>query len=657
MLLPLPASLTTQRNNPNKTGKSVTTSFSGRSFASAVYRCPLTDDWVALVKQVKEANDIVDVVGAAVALRPAGPTFKGLCPFHDDHRPSFDVDPRRQRYRCWACGKHGDVFSFVMEQDRVEFREAVELLARRAGISLEKTAASPQKRSRAAMLEVVRWAAEQYHQCLLDSPLAEAARQYLGERRLTGETVRRFCLGYAPLAGDWLVSRAAQAGLSSDTLEKVGLFGRRDEDRGHYDRFRDRVMFPIRDAAGRPVGFGGRIMPSSPLSARAPKYYNSSDTPLFSKRENLYGLDQARQAAATAGYLAVVEGYTDVLMAHQVGIPQVVSTMGTALNSRHVQHLRKWVPRVILVFDADAGGATGVDRALEIFVSQEVDLGIATLPEGMDPCDVLLQGPEPFRQALDNAVDALDFKLSRVLSSEAASGLEGRRRAMEAVLGIISLAPEMGGPAAVKQELVISRIAQRLALMEKTVRERLQDIRNRRRQVSPAQRDNAAQPQRAAPADKLEQELLQVLLSDPKLVPAAAAEVSADEIGHPGLRELLTGLYDLHSRGEPPDLDRLRPVIANPALAQKALEFQEIALRNTDRPAWLQKLFVQFRQRRGKPQQEELQNQLQAASDHTEAVELLRQLQLRTVSSAPDVSPLGGPRRLSEEGFDGFENR
>src|SRR5262249_35970788 len=210
------------------------------------------------------------------------------------------------------------------------------------------------------------------------------------------------------------------------------------------DRFRDRVMFPIRDARGQVVGFGGRILPTSLLSARAAKYINSAETALFSKSENLYGIDQARPAAAAAGYLAVVEGYTDVLMAHQVGIPEVVATMGTALNARHVAQLRRFVPRVVLVFDADAGGATGVDRALEVFVSQDVELKVAPLSPGLDPCDLLVQeGPEPLRAALTNAVDVLEFKLNSVLARAGAEGVEGRRKAVEEVLRVIALAPEL----------------------------------------------------------------------------------------------------------------------------------------------------------------------------------------------------------------------
>jgi DNA primase len=607
----------------------------------------LADDRVA-IQQVKEANDIVDVVGSYVALRPVGATFKGLCPFHEDHRPSFDVDPRRQRYRCWSCNKYGDVITFVQEFERVDFREALELLARRAGITLEKRGDAEQHRKRAALLESVKWAAEQFHHCLLDSPLADAPRRYLGERRLTGETVRRFGLGYAPLAGDWLIQRAQAAGMSTEVLEKVGLIGRRLENNGYYDRFRDRVMFPIRDARGQPVGFGGRILPTSPLACRAPKYYNSCDTPLFTKSEHLYGLDQARQAGTTASYLAVVEGYTDVLMAHQLGVPQVVATMGTALNARHVQHLRRFVPRVVLVFDADAGGETGVDRALEIFVSQNVDLRVATLPPGLDPCDLLAQqGAEPFLKALADAVDVLEFKLNRVWETEAGQGVEGQRRAVEAVLGIIALAPELPGQdGAVKQELMVNRIAQRLGLREETVWARLRELRARKTPSSSTTgRHDPAEGKQQAPAPGRERELLQLLLADPALLPLVATEVAPAHLEHPGLRRLLTELYAMQAEGGVADLDRLRArLVDNPRLAEYALKMHDVGRMNTDRAARVNHLLVEFRKHRLEPEKQQLQNQLQAARDHTEAVALLRQLQTRTGGLEPGSSSIAGAR-------------
>lgn len=592
----------------------------------------MADDWADLIRQVKEANDVVDVVGGYVTLRQTGGTYKGLCPFHDDHTPSFDVDPRRQRYRCWSCGKHGDVISFIQEHDRVDFREAMELLARRAGISLEKNAGFRQNPDRAGMLEVLRWSCEQFHDCLLNelSPSAEAARRYLGERRFTGETIRRYGLGFAP-GGSWLTGKARQASKSVEILEKLGLIAHSSDGGGLYDRFRDRVIFPIRDARGQTVGFGGRILPTSPFSDRAPKYYNSADSPLFSKSENLYGIDQARPAAEKAGYLAVVEGYTDVLMAHQLGVLPVVATMGTALNARHVKQLRRFVPRVILVFDADEGGDKGVDRALEIFAGQDVDLAVATLPGGMDPFDLLVaQGAEPFKLALENAVDALEFKLRRVLAADDGS-VESRRRAIDSVLGVLALAPELPGEAgAVKRELMVTRIVKRLGVDEKTIRKRWSEMQREARDRDQRRaHGNEAPAERSAPAPSHEKELLQVLLAEPGLVPEAAAAVAPEHIEHPGLRRLLEGLYALHTEGGQVDLDHLRVRIDNPRLVETALRFQELGRMHSDRATWLRLVLAEFKKRQALPEKRKLQNQLRAAVDHTDAIETLRRLQTR----------------------------
>jgi len=600
--------------------------------------CPLADDRVALKLQVKEANDIVDVVGSYISLRPVGPTFKGVCPFHDDHRPSFDVDPKRQRYRCWACNKHGDVISFVQEFEHVGFQEALELLARRAGIALDSLKKSPHEPNRAFMLDVTRWAAGQFQECLLESPLAESARLYLGERKLLGETVRRFGLGFAPPLGDWLVQKGTAAKMSLEIMERVGLIAPRAEtERGsYYDRFRDRIIFPIRDARGQTVGFGGRILPTSPLAAKAPKYYNSSETPLFSKSDQLYGIDLARQAAAKKGYLAIVEGYTDVMMAHQNGIEHVVATMGTAINNRHLRKIRGLVPRVVLVFDADAGGDTGVDRALEVFVSQEMDLRIATLPESLDPCDLLVaNGPEPFQKALEQAAEVLEYKLARVMTPTEPSqengngeqGIENQRQAVERMLGILALAPE---GRTVKLELMVNRIAHRLNLKEETVWNRLKAMRGRRtdKEAHRPTKPTEEQEERKAPAAKVEIELLEVLLADGTLVSRALEELSPAELEHPGLRLLLEGLYRLHAEGLTPDLDHLRGRLDNEKLLDKAVGLRERGLVQTDRSAYLLDVLARLRERRLlRKRQQELKTQVKAAPDHVSARELLKKLQ------------------------------
>ena len=595
----------------------------------------MKQDWAALTQQIKEANDIVAVVGGYISLRPAGPTFKGLCPFHDDKHPSLDVDPRRQRYKCWACSKSGDVFNFVQEFEHVSFIEARELLARRAGISLENSSRKLQGPSRASMLDVMRWAAERFQHCLLESDLAEPARIYLGERKLAGETVRRFGLGFAPASWDWLVQQAASAKMSTELLETVGLIAKRDQGRGgYYDRFRDRVMFPIRDVAGRTVGFGGRILPNSPDADRSPKYYNSAETPLFSKSDQLYGADLARTAATKAGCVAIVEGYTDVLMAHQYDIANVVATMGTALNARHVQKLKGLAPRVVLVFDADAGGETGVDRAMEVFVSHDVDLGVATLPEGLDPCDLLVaQGPEPFQKALDAAIDVFEFKLQRVWATGAQGGVEGQRRAVEQMLEILARGPE---ERSVKLELMVNRIAHRLNLKEETLWSRLKELRASRRGSADRTEAKPQEEERSAPAARHEVLLLEVLLAYPGLVGRARAEIKLDDIEHPGLRLLLDCLYRLEAEGKQADLDHLPGRLDNERLLTTARKLRERGLEVADGPAELRGVMARFVERRMASVRQALKERLEARDMATaaELQERLKELSKR-VSDEP----------------------
>jgi DNA primase len=600
----------------------------------------VTEDRAALKDRIKEANDIVDVVGKYVALRQAGPISKGLCPFHDDHTPSFTVDPRRQTFRCWACNKYGDVFSFVQEINHIGFLEALEMLAQWAGISLENQRFAKHGPGRARMLEVVRWAAELFQQCLLDGPAAEPARVYLGERKLNGDIVRRFGLGFAPSQGDWLVQKAILAKQPLDLLEKVGLIAQREGGNGYYDRFRDRVMFPIRDMRGQTVGFGGRILPGSTNPA---KYYNSSDTDLFKKSDQLYGIDQARNDAIKAGFLAVVEGYTDVLMAHQMGVTNVVATMGTALNDRHVRKLRHVVQKVVLLFDADAGGNTGVDRALEVFVRQNLDLKIAGLPDGLDPCDLLVQqGPEPLKQALANAVDVFEFKLGQVWK-QAQGGIDAQNRAVEQMLGVLALTEELRS---VKMELMVNRIAHRLYLKEETLWNRLRELHLARqkdsRPSSPetlrsgdGERGGASNSERGGVSPPVthepsvpapfETDLLKILLAEPALVARASNELASSQIEHPGVRKMVEGLYRLLAEKLTPDLDSLRGRLED-RLLDRAMYYQQVGLDLADRPGCLEKVLERFRERAQVRQRKELKNQLQSAPDHAAARELLRKL-------------------------------
>lgn len=599
------------------------------------------DDRAAMTRQVREASDIVAVISSYINVIPAGRNFKAICPFHNDTRPSLNIDTQWQNFRCWACGKKGDVFTFVSEHEKVSFLEAREILARRAGINLQGAPAENVKRVK--LLECMRWAEAQYHECLMETELGEQARIYLGQRKLMGPTIRAFKLGFAPPMGDWLVQAAQADRMDFELLREVGLLADSRDGNGCYNRFRDRVMFPIRDARGQTVGFGGRVLPNSPLAERGPKYYNSSETPLFLKQELLYGLDVARHTGATEGYLAVVEGYTDVMMAHQCGITHVVATMGTALNKNHVKQLRRFVPKVVLVFDADEGGTTGVDRALEIFINCDVELAIATLPDGLDPCDLLVaQGPEPFRKAIAGAVDALDFKLTQLLG-QAGTSVEATKRVVDAILNIMALAPEIPGQAGqVKQELLITRLAQRLGLRQETVWARFGELkaqkkRDATRNVPPPQTTAAhttpEQPSRSAPADPLERQLLAILLAEPALVATADVEVRPEDLEHPGLQKLLACLYRLRENGETPDIDNLRANLNHPALAAKAMDLQEEGRMMNDRSRWLRQVLDKFRDRQRALATRQLKDQLTAATSYEAQLDVLRKLQTRTTGS------------------------
>ena len=597
------------------------------------------------VKMVKEASDIVDVIGSYISLRPAGQqTFKGLCPFHDDHRPSFDVDPKRGRYRCWSCGKYGDVITFVQEYEKVEFAEALEILAKRAGINLEKSENLVQNRLRGSMLDSVRWASDQYHQCLQESPLAAEARSYLSSRGLEDEIIRQFGLGFAPRRGDWLLELAHNDGVDVGMLEQVGLIGRKTDKPGLYDRFRDRIMFPIRNVLGNTVGFGGRIMPSSPFVDKAPKYYNSSDSPLFSKSEQLYGIDQARNAIGKVGYLAVVEGYTDVMMAHQMGVGNIVATMGTAINARHLRQLRRWTSKVVLVFDADAGGEQGVDRALELFVTNDMDLAIATLPEGLDPCDMLLNdGPEAFQEVLKGAVDALEFKLSSILAEISRDGasVETKRKATDSILSVLARIPVESSPSSqLKMQLMLGRIGKRLGLSEETLKNRVNELRPKTesRKVDTNTINTTEESRRAKPVPE-EKELVEVLLANPDLVFRARQDLSIDDLNHPGLRQIVSILFDLLDEKRTPDLDAVRARMGDSPIGSRLLDLADQGRRNPEPVTWYGNILERFNERKVKPVVRVLQDQLHAANDHETAMELLRKLQSRSVGSGSVPTP------------------
>src|SRR5215211_6571227 len=333
------------------------------------------------IERVKEATDMAEIVSAYTDLRRAGTRFTGLCPFHDERTPSFSVNPQEKLYHCFGCGAGGDVFKFVEEKEGLAFGDAVEALSERYGVEVEREAEDPRaeerRKRRARLGELLERTSAFYTTYLWDSEEAGKARKYLAERGLGEEVLRDFGVGYAPSAWDTVLKRGQQAKYSIEELYAAGLLVRNKQG-NPYDRFRSRIIFPVRDARGRVQGFGARAMTAD----QKPKYLNSPEGELYRKKRTLYGIDRARPAIAKAGRAVVVEGYTDVLATHQAGIGEVVAVMGTAITPEQVQLLAQHADEVVLALDADRAGRDAMLRAQRVAAGKRVRLRVAEMPEG-----------------------------------------------------------------------------------------------------------------------------------------------------------------------------------------------------------------------------------------------------------------------------------
>ena len=428
-------------------------------------------------ERVRDAVDFEELVGARTELRRAGARrLQGLCPFHDERTPSFGIDPVEKLYHCFGCGAGGDVFSFVMETEGLDFAGALEALADRYGVELEREAEDPAAAARRERGERLRALLERtaafYVRVLWESAEAAPARSYLASRGLEEGALREFRVGFSPAAFDRVVGASGRAGFSEDELVACGLAARRRDGRGVIDRFRGRIMFPLCDERGRVLGFGARAL----RPEDRPKYLNSSDNEVFHKGRIVYGGDLARAAAARAGRVVLVEGYTDVVALRQAGVAEVVGSMGTALTDHQVDALRRLAPTVLFCQDPDSAGqdavarATSAVRALnERTRGRGLDFRIVRLPAGRDPADVVQRdGADAMRALLERAVPLPRFEVERALESGDIATTDGRDRALEAAAAAIRPLP----PSVLRDELV-QLVAGRLELTESLVAQAL----------------------------------------------------------------------------------------------------------------------------------------------------------------------------------------
>jgi DNA primase len=410
------------------------------------------------VDRVKEAVDIVEIVSPYTDLQQRGQDYWGNCPFHDERTPSFKVNPRDKLYYCFGCEASGDVFRFVEEQEGLDFASAVESLGERTGVELKREDEDPKaeerRRRKAKLWELLERTAKFYERYLWESPKAVKARAYLAERGLGEDVLRRFGVGMAPSPWDQVLTGSQRAGFKVEELLAAGL-AQKGRQGGHYDRFRNRITFPIRDQRGRVLGFGARALSRD----TQPKYLNSPEGELYRKSHTLYGIDRARGPIAKARRAIVVEGYTDVLALHQAGVEEAVAIMGTAITPEQVAMLAGLTDAVVLALDADRAGADAMIRAQKVAGGRGLELRVAAMPEGEDPADMLQEGSsDRFMELVDGAIDLPSFRVDVALGRGELGSLAGRERVLEEVGPVLKA---MGETALGFDELV-RKVADRL---------------------------------------------------------------------------------------------------------------------------------------------------------------------------------------------------
>jgi DNA primase len=533
-----------------------------------------------VLDEIRTRVDLVDLVGAVVPLKRAGERWKGLCPFHQEKTPSFTVNPKQNIFYCFGCHAGGDAFEFLRRHDRLEFPEAVRLLADRAGVPLPGREGTPEAAARDGLLALMEWAARRFEAGLWDAPEAARARAYLESRGIDRETARAFRLGYAPEGWDHLLGAARREGHPVEALLAAGLVIPRQNAAGHYDRFRGRLIFPIADTQGRVIAFGGRG-----LAGEEPKYLNSPETPLYQKGQTLYSLHRARERMTETRRALLVEGYVDCLMAHQYGFGEAVAVLGTALTPQQLGLLRRYADEAILFFDADRAGQEAARRAEDLLersadpqwwaltrrpdtlARRGLRLRVATLPSGHDPDTFLrAEGAEALEAACRAARPLLLFALDRVFTQEDTASPRGRATGSARVALMLSKvqdgdeAIELGREAARRLGVDPSDLwlqAQRLA-----------------EAVRPA---TPAVPAGAPPQDVtwFERDLCQLVLQAPAARDALLPLIDTAGLAHPAVRVILTALRDDPALAPEALLQRLSDDVTRALLARWLVEERE----------------------------------------------------------------------------------
>jgi DNA primase len=494
-----------------------------------------------VIRRVRDSVDIYDVVSGYVSLKKAGKNWLGLCPFHSEKTPSFNVNPAKQIFHCFGCGVGGDAFKFLELQEGLNFPEAVKQLASRAGITLpESRPRADEKKSddeRKALLKIIAEAAD-YFLRELEGPAGSAARAYLAKRGLTETVIRDFSLGYARPEWDGLLKHLRQKGHPPALLEKAGLIVKRSEGEGHYDRFRGRIIFPIRDISGHVIAFGGRVMDDS-----LPKYLNSPETPLYSKSNVLYCLDQAKEPARKQGYFIIVEGYLDAIACHQYGAKNAVATLGTALTDGHLRLMRRFAQKLMLIFDPDPAGVKATLRGFELFAGSGMKVNVVSLPDGDDPDTFLKKnGYEAFAYCLKGSVKFMDFVLGQVVRSGSTASIDEKVEQAGEMLGFIAKLPS-----GIERDHYLKRTAEALDVDEGLLRQEM--TKQRTAHAGPRERTAAGTTPHKGQRPRAEEMLIHLMLRDETIARSLSEQITPEDFTDPLYRRAAERIFSVMKSG------------------------------------------------------------------------------------------------------------
>lgn len=500
-----------------------------------------------IIDQVRDRTDIVEVISAYIPLKKIGRNYKTTCPFHNEKTPSFIVSPDKQIYHCFGCGAGGNVFSFLMKHENIEFPEAVEMLAGKAGIVLPRASGRRDEDSLASQLYKINELAAQFFQEGLAH--SGAAREYLASRGIGEVSVAKFKIGYAPDSWDALINFFKTKGIGPNILEKAGLVVASDKG-SHYDRFRKRAIFPIIDLKDRILGFGARV-----LDATLPKYVNSPETPIYSKGKNLYGLNFSKEQIKKEGHVLVVEGYLDFIIPYQAGVNNIIATLGTALTLDQLKLLKRYSNTVIMVYDPDEAGEAASLRNLDLFISEDMNVYIAELPVGFDPDNYIRKfGTEEFLKLIKASKNLFDYKIDKLSKRFNINAMSGKANIASEMLPTISRINN----AVLRSELV-KKLAEKLAVDEDSIRTELKKVKpdysEHRYVITPVE---AKKDPRSA-----EMVILALSFEGGGFIEKIAEALKPEEFRDSAVRDVMNVIFSLHKENKKATPAQLISILGN----------------------------------------------------------------------------------------------